>query len=96
MADWEPVSHPSIKQYLKSVKEEQAKARSRPRKAIRIFLDKLEKIALYIFAQLSAPRVLPINLYTFSRDFCFFILDFFSGDRSSDLTRIILNPLTAE
>lgn len=28
-----PVSHPSIKQYLKSVKEEQAKARSRPKKA---------------------------------------------------------------
>ena len=44
-----PVSHPSIKQYLKSVKEEQAKARSRPKKAISIFLDKLEKIAVYIF-----------------------------------------------
>jgi len=33
------VSHPSIKQYLKSIKEEQAKARSRPKKAIPIFLD---------------------------------------------------------
>ena len=44
-----PVSHPSIKQYLKSVKEEQAKARSRPKKAIPIFLGKLEKIAAYIF-----------------------------------------------
>ena len=85
-----PVSHPSIKQYLKSVKEEQAKARSRPKKAIPIFLGKLEKIAVYIFAQLSAPRVLPINLYTFSRDLCFFILDFFSGDRSADLGRIML------
>ena len=85
-----PVSHPSIKQYLKSVKEEQAKARSRPKKAIPIFLGKLEKIAAYIFAQLSAPRVLPINLYTLSRDLCFFILDFFSGDRSADLGRIML------
>ena len=36
-------SHPSIKQYLKSVKEEQAKARSRPKKAIPIFLGKLQK-----------------------------------------------------
>ena len=79
-----------IKQYLKSVKEEQAKARSRPKKAIPIFLGKLEKIAAYIFAQLSAPRVLPINLYTFSRDLCFFTLDFFSGDRSADLGRIML------
>lgn len=85
-----PVSHPSIKQYLKSVKEEQAKARSRPKKAIPIFLDKLEKIAAYIFAQLNVPRVLPINLYTFSRDLCFFILDFFSGDRSADLGRVML------
>ena len=53
-----PVSHPSIKQYLKSVKEEEAKAGSRPKKAIPIFLGKLEKIAAYIFAELSAPRVL--------------------------------------
>ncbi|XP_078345426.1 uncharacterized protein LOC144630944 [Oculina patagonica] len=44
-----PVSHPSIKQYLKSIKEEQAKARSRPKKAIPIFLDKLEKLAVYIY-----------------------------------------------
>lgn len=85
-----PVSHPSIKQYLKSVKEEQAKARSRPKNAIPIFLDKLEKIAAYIFAQLNVPRVLPINLYTFSRDLCFFILYFFSGDRSADLGRVML------
>ena len=85
-----PVSHPSIEQYLKSIKEEQAKARSPPKNAIPIFLDKLEKIAAYIFAQLSAPRVLPINLYTFSRDLCFFILDFFSGDCSADLGRIML------
>lgn len=88
-----PVSHPSIKQYLKSIKEEQAKARSRPKKAIPIFLDKLEKLAVYIFAQLSAPHILPINLYSFSRDLCFFTLDFFSGDRSSDLGRIMLKEV---
>ena len=44
-----PVSHPSIKQYLKSVKEEQAKARSRPKKAILIFLDKLENNSCIYF-----------------------------------------------
>ena len=59
-----PVSHPSIKQYLKSVKEEQARTRSRPTKATPIFLGKLEKIAAYIFAQFSAPRVLPIKKIT--------------------------------
>lgn len=50
----------------------------------------MEKIAAYIFAQLSAPRVLLINLYTFSRNLCFFILDFFSEDRSANLGRIML------
>lgn len=52
-----PVSHPSIKQYLKSVKEEQAKARSHPKKAIPIFLDKLEKIAEYMFLRNLVPRM---------------------------------------
>lgn len=85
-----PVSHPSIKQYLRCIKEEQAKARSRPKKAIAIFLDKLEQLAVYILTQISTPRILPITLYTFSRDLCFFTLDFFSGDRSSDLGRIML------
>ena len=59
-----PVSHLSKKQYLTSAKAEQAKTRSRPKKAILIFLDRLEKIAAYIFVQLSAPCVLPINIHT--------------------------------
>ena len=85
-----PVYHPSVKQYLRPVKEEQAKARSPLKKAIPMFLDKLEKLAVYIFAQLSTPRILPITLFTLSRDLCFFTLDFFSGDRFSDLGRVML------
>ena len=84
-----PVSHPSIKNYLKLIKEEQAKARVCPKKAVPLFLKKLQIIAQFILAQLQSPRISPISLYIFSRDLCFFTTDFFSGDRSSDLGRVL-------
>ena len=37
-----PVSHPSIKNYLKLIEEEQAKARIFPKKAVPLFLDKVQ------------------------------------------------------
>ena len=37
--------------------------------------------------KLRAPEISPISLYLLSRDLCFFSVDFFSGDRSSDLGR---------
>ena len=36
-----PASHRSVKAYLQAVKEEQARARVRPKKATPLFLDKL-------------------------------------------------------
>lgn len=84
-----PASHPSVKEYLKNVKEEQAQARIRPKKAIPIFLDKIERIARHILMQLSIPHTAPLNTYIFSRDLCFFTLDFFSGDRAADLGRVM-------
>ena len=71
-----PVSHPSIKSYLKLIKEEQAKARVCPKKAVPLFLEKLQIIAQFILAQLQSPRISPISLYIFSRDLCFFTTDF--------------------
>lgn len=84
-----PVSHPSIENYLKLIKEEQAKARVCPKKAVPLFLEKLQLIAQFILTQLQSPRISPISLYIFSRDLCFFTTDFFSGDRSSDLGRVL-------
>ena len=92
MTGWELetlFSHPSIKNYLKLIKEEQAKARVCPKKAVPLFLKKLQIIAQFILAQLQSPRISPISLYIFSRDLCFFTTDFFSGDRSSDLGRVL-------
>lgn len=84
-----PVSHPSIKNYLRLIKEEQAKARVCPKKAVPLFLEKLQMIAQFILTQLQTPGIPPISLYIYSRDLCFFTTDFFSGDRSSDLGRVL-------
>ena len=83
------VSHPSIKSYLKLIKEEQPKARICPNKAGPLFLEKLQMIAQFILTLLHSPQITPFSPYILSRDLCFFTTDFFSGDRSSDLGRVL-------
>ena len=73
------VSHPSIKNYLRSIKEEQAQARVCPKKSIPLFLDKLQRLAEHIVSNLRAPEISPISLYLLSRDLCFFSVDFSLG-----------------
>ena len=82
-----PVSHPSIKAYLKCVREEQAQARVQPRKAVPLFTNKFLAIARSILSKLRKPYTSPSLLYILSRDLSFFCIDFFSGNRSSDLGR---------
>ena len=47
-----PASHRSVKAYLQAVKEEQAKARVRPKKATPLFLDKLQQISQFIVSSM--------------------------------------------
>ena len=35
-----------------------------------------------------APQILPLQRYIYARDLAFFCLEFFAGDRASDLGRI--------
>ena len=84
-----PVSHPLVKSYLRSIKEEQAKSTIRPKKSGPLFLDKLQRLAEYILCKIRTPWSSPISLYLLSRDLCFFSIDFSSGDRSSDLGRVL-------
>ena len=72
-----PVSHPSIKNYLRSIKEEQAQARVCPKKSIPLFLHKLQRLAEHIVCKLQAPEISRISLYLLSRDLCVFSVDFF-------------------
>ena len=84
-----PASHRSVKAYLQAVKEEQAKARVRPKKATPLFLDKLQQISRFIVSSMRKLDNSPIDLYLLGRDLCFFSVDFFAGDRSSDLGRTL-------
>ena len=61
-----PVSHPSIKNYLRSIKEEQAQARVCPKKSIPLFLDKLQRLAEHIVCKLRAQRLLPFLFFVFT------------------------------
>ena len=66
-----PVSHPSIRAYLKCFREEQAQARVRPRKAVPLFIDKFIVIARSILSKLKVPTTPPLLLYILSRDLSF-------------------------
>ena len=70
------------------VLEEQTIARTFPTQAILIFLDKLRVICSYLRGRIVTPSLKPSNIYILSRDLAFFSLDFFSGDRGSDLGQV--------
>ena len=73
--------------YLKCVREEQAQARVQPRKAVPLFTNRFLAMARSILSKLRKPNNSPLLLYILSRDLSFFCIDFFSGNRSSDLER---------
>ena len=72
-----PVSHPSVHSYLKTIQEEQAQARVRPKKAMPLFMDKLEKMTMYIVAQLEKVGNAPIAHYILIRDLFFSVSIYF-------------------
>ena len=83
-----PAAHPSVKKYLVSISEEQAKARVSPRQAVPFFFDKFAKLCTYLRNRMFLSSVSPLERYIISRDLAFFCLDFYSGDRASDLGRV--------
>ena len=83
-----PAAHPSVKKYLVSISEEQAKARVSPRQAVPFFFDKFTKLCTYLRNRVFLSSVSSLERYIISRDLAFFCLDFYSGDRASDLGRV--------
>ena len=91
-----PASHPSIKQYLTSIREEQAQARVTPKQATPLFFDKLQRLCLYLRDRaFAAGQISPTQRYLLARDLAFFCLDFFAGDGASDLGRIFTKEIMA-
>ena len=75
-------AHSSIKGYHKLILEEQVQARTFPCQAVPLFLDKLKSLCSHLRSLATAPNVNPSCRYIF------FSIDFFSGDRGSDLGRV--------
>ena len=94
-SDWDdrfgsgnPASHLCVKQYLKSIQSEQSQARVSPKQAIPVFFDKYKKLVYHLRQLLLGKNISPSERYIYARDLAFFSLDFFSGDRASELGRI--------
>ena len=93
-SDWDdrfgsgnPASHLCVKQYLKSIQSEQSQARVSPKQASPFFFDKYKKL-VYHLRHLLLGNISPLERYIYARDLAFFSLDFFPGDRVSNLGRI--------
>ena len=84
------VSSTIVWRYLKAIKLEQAVAHAPIVQAKPIFLDiKLKKISVYISEKLNDQTIKPGKRFVFLKDRAFFTLQFFAGDRASDLGRCL-------
>ncbi|KAK3107786.1 hypothetical protein FSP39_022109 [Pinctada imbricata] len=80
-----PAASNTVKQYIKCIKEEQAKAHILPRQAKPIFLSKLRRMSQFINNELKRTDLTAHEKYILARDQALFKLQFFAGDRASDV-----------
>ncbi|KAK3097342.1 hypothetical protein FSP39_008813 [Pinctada imbricata] len=80
-----PAASSAVKLYLKCIKEEQAKFHVLPKQAKPIFISKLEAISNYIDNRLQCGGVNLTEVFVLSRDQALFKMQFFAGDRASDI-----------
>ncbi|XP_069114859.1 LOW QUALITY PROTEIN: uncharacterized protein [Argopecten irradians] len=87
--DGNPAVSLCVRNYVKQVKEEQARARVIPKQATPIFLDKLRMISQYIENQFSRPDLVRKERFVLLRDQAWLKLQFFAGDRAGDLALVV-------
>ena len=84
-----PVSHSLVKEYLKFTREEQASLAVTPKQAVPLFFSKFRSLIGHFRKKIAASVSLSlVSKYILVRDATFFIVDFFIGDRASDLGRL--------
>ena len=91
-----PLSHFTIKEYLKFVREEQAQQPLQTRQAVRLFYmyDKFVCFITYLRDLIAeGSEFSPLNKYLLVRDVTFFVVDFYTGDRASNLGRLQANEV---
>ena len=80
-----PVSHSLIKEYLKFTRAEQAGLAVTPKQAVPFFFTKFKSLIGHFRKKIAANASLSlVSKYTLVRDATFFVVDFFTGDRTSD------------
>lgn len=90
-----PVLSDVIKQHIKVISAEQSQARILPKQAKPIFVSKLRKISLYIKNQYTSfkTHLSMREKYVLQRDQSLFKLQFFAGDRASDMSNILTQEI---
>ena len=89
-----PLAHPCVKEYLKFVREEQARQPLQPCQAVPLFYDKFTRLITCLRGLIvESSELSPLNKYLLVRDVTFFVVDFYTGDRASDLGRLEADQL---
>lgn len=84
-----PAAHPKIKDYLKFVRHEQAIKAVVPSQAVPLFFTKLKRLVLFLRNLIvQGSGLSPAGKYVLGRDVTFFVINFFTGDRASDLGQL--------
>ena len=73
---------------MKSIRWEQAQARTPCKQATPLFLDKFVKVTQHLRHLLGTANTRPLHRYIYARDLAFFTLALSSGGRASDLGRL--------
>lgn len=83
-----PTASPLVKEYLKLIREEQAKAHILPKQAKPIFLSKVKAIALFINRELDRCDLTLREKFVLIRDQAWIKVQFFAGDGAGDLYNV--------
>lgn len=88
-----PMMSSVVRQYLKYIKEEQARAHICPKQAKPLFLTKIYVIASYIKRQQARDDLSLRERFVLARDQAMFKLQFFAGDRASDVAQVLAQEI---
>ena len=92
--DSNPVAHPRVKEYLKFIRGKQTARAILPSQAVPLFFAKFTKLIDFLRSSIREGTLLTaVNKYILVRDTVFFVVDFFTGDRASDLGRLLANQV---
>ena len=92
--DANPVAHPRVKAYVKFVRAEQAARSVTPVQAVPLFFAKFSSLVHFLKCTIQNSTLLTlVDKYILVRDATFFVTDFFTGDRATDLGRLAANQV---